>query len=130
MEIEEIERKHILIILDYCKEKWGKSKFVKKYPKISFRVKKNAKFYYGDYHSGINVINVYLSRHKKILELCKTVIHEYTHYLQCMNKYENYIIVAKKNYDNHPYEKTARYREKKFGKECKKYLLNRIKNGE
>jgi len=126
MKLEDINRKHILIMLEYCKEKWGKSKFNGDFPKILILNKKDE--FYGEYEPNINQIVIWLKKHKTIINICATVIHEYTHYLQCIDKYHNYnpLHPHDGNYEKHPYELTARRREMKYKKECKQYLLSKI----
>ncbi len=122
MKVVDINRKHIVLMLRYCEEKWGLSKFKPSLPKLIVRSDKSD--CYGEYSYSKNILTVHINKHKKLLEVCKTVIHEYTHYLKCQKRYEYYYDVAYRNYKNHPHELTAINRELKYGKECKRYVLN------
>lgn len=131
MENVKITRKHIELALQYCIEKWGRSKYNGKPPKLrvfSPTNQRNPDWVCGRYNPYPNQLSIYLNvkEHKKLIKLCSTVIHEFTHYLQCMRKYKKYAHVLKYSYDAHPYEKTARIREKKFRRECKKYVLKNL----
>lgn len=121
-------KKITLLALQYCIEKWGKSKYNKGFPRIRILSKKNPDNISGQYKPELNQINVYnCKNHNKTKpEICATIIHEYTHYLQCMHKYNEYLDIHKLKYDNHPYEKTAQNRELKYKNECVSYVLNNL----
>lgn len=120
-----IERKHIVKMLEYCQQKWGKSDYYRTFPKL--RVHKKAPKYkmnmYGCFNYETNTIFIYLSNHNSMIEMCDTVIHEYTHYLQNIDgMYNKYITKYYRTYDNHPYEITARNRGMRYKKECRKFV--------
>jgi len=120
-----IERKHIIKMLDYCKDKWGESVYHNDFPKLMVRksVPKYDVNMFGHYNYLTNTICVYLSSHSSMVEICDTVIHEYTHYLQNMEEmYEKYMTKYYKKYSNHPYEITAFRRGEKYKWECLKYV--------
>jgi len=116
MNINDIERKHMTFAVQWCQEKWGVSKFKRNLPTLYMSNSKNP-INFGLYYLKGNRIVVYINAHKTALDIFSTIIHEYTHYLQDMNKYVNY---KNKNYNKHPYEITAYNREKKFKWELKK----------
>lgn len=119
-----IERKHIVKMLEYCQKKWGKSDYHRTFPKL--RVHKKSSKYdvkFGEFNYETNTIYLYLSSHDSVVEMCDTIVHEYTHYLQNMDKmYDKYMTKYYKRYDNHPYEITAVNRGKKYKWECLKYI--------
>lgn len=122
-----MNRKHIIWMFEWCENKFGKSKFNE-----DFKIKiSKAKDRYGVYMRDKNTIQVNVKAHKSLLELCDTVVHEYTHYLQDMSMYVEYFLKYNRNYDNHPYEVTANNRAKKWKKKLredfkKEFGLSRI----
>ena len=72
---------------------------------------------YGEYDVENNLININLERNVYVRCLIKTIIHEYTHYLQPIKS--KYWKLAKKHgyYDN-PLEMEARYNENNKYKDC------------
>lgn len=72
---------------------------------------------YGEYDVESNLININLERNVYVRCLIKTIIHEYTHYLQPIKS--KYWKLAKKHgyYDN-PLEMEARYNENSKYKDC------------
>lgn len=120
-----IERKYILKMLEYCKQKWGKSEYHNDFPKLMVRKKtpKNEGDMYGCFNYQTNIICIYINSHSSMVDICDTVVHEYTHYLQNMEKmYEKYMTKYYKSYMNHPYEMTAFRRGEKYKWECLRYV--------
>jgi hypothetical protein len=76
-----------------------------------------AKTSYGEYDVEYNIISINLERNVYVRCLIKTVIHEYTHYLQPIRT--KYHKLAKKHgyYDN-PLEVEARYNEINLYRNC------------
>lgn len=73
--------------------------------------------YYGCYDHRKNKLIVCINRNETVEEMVKTVIHEYTHYLQPIRKY--YSKVAKiTGYFENPYEIEATKNEKTLYKKC------------
>lgn len=116
--------KYIYKMLQYCKDKWGKSKFQKKYPELVIHretIKEGNPDWdiSGFYCEKTNTIHIYPRHHNNYLEMCDTIIHEYTHYLQnIQGMYMRYMETWSYNYHNHPYEKVANNRAEKFKCEC------------
>lgn len=115
--MDNIKRNHIIWMFDWCKEKFGKSKFN---PDFTVKICRTKTDRYGCYYDLDNYIEICPNVHDSLLNLCDTVIHEYTHYLQNMVMYDNYFLKHKRNYDNHPYEIAADKKGKKFRKELRK----------
>lgn len=134
--LKSINREKVLLILNWCISKFGKSKFWDSYPTI--RTYKS-KGFSEDSINGVRgtycygKIAIYLGSITTYEELCKTVIHEYKHYL--MNHTE-YLIIEKKlyracaNHDSvyskHPHEKRAINAENKWGKICYNELKSEL----
>lgn len=125
-----LTREHIVMMLDYCKEKWGMSAYQNSFPKLRVYTSNpmSGRELSGTYNPETNLICIYLNNHPSVLELCDTIIHEYTHYLQNIEgMYEKYMTVYYRTYDNHPYEITARNRGAKYKWECYEYILQNEK---
>lgn len=79
---------------------------------------------YGNYCFYRNKITIHTSTCKNIHDIVSTVIHEYTHYLQSRNLYKYY--EQNYYYSTNPYEREARRNEKKYTKDCIRYLKKLI----
>lgn len=119
-----ITRKDVQFMLDWCSQKFGRSRFAK-YPGLYLNRTNNE--FYGQYIPDKNKIQINLKKHRSVIEVCSTVIHEYTHYLQDMKKYNVYLYEFRRTYCSHPYEYTARNREIRYSKELKS-AFNKWKN--
>ncbi len=99
-----------LLILMYNVYVFGVHKY-KKVPKISI-INDADLAYYGWFETKTNkiVVNRFYACTMKLF--VKTILHEYTHYLQNLSLYK--IILKKVGYDNHPYEIEARDNEKYY----------------
>jgi hypothetical protein len=130
----EINRKLCLLALEWCKKKYGKSKFRRAYPKLFFRTKAYVDPKLGPikgvYYYTSNEIYIYAEQHyleeDPIMDVCNTVIHEYKHFLQDMNKYHMYFEKYYRSYDNHPYEITCNNFASREQYECYYYILKKI----
>ena len=118
-----INRKHIVWMFGWCKAKFGESKFN---PNFHVKVSRKEKDKLGCYIDDQGIIQVNLNAHKSLLDLCDTVIHEYTHYLQDMSMYTTYFLKYNKNYNNHPYEISANNKAKKWKKELRRNFKERF----
>lgn len=126
----QIDRKKVLLILDWCIMKFGMSKYHDDYPRLRLyksagktAIKGNADGLRGTYLDG--TITIYLDSNNSVKELCETIIHEYKHYLSSVDEYDALTNIMKiqgkdpgsLNY-NHPHEKRARRMEDKWGVIC------------
>ena len=120
------DRKVVAAALEWCKKKWGLSKFQDDFPKLRCYKKGDGGGYYGHYDDENNTIVIYVHPHPDVLTLVETVIHEYTHYKQ--NVEENYDKYAARysNYNDNPYEKTAINRSARWKERCFKDILNSL----
>jgi hypothetical protein len=127
----EINRKTCLEIFEWCKTKYGMSKYQKDFPKLHFRSKAakdkimgplKGEFFYEE-----NEIYIYKELHLlepiPLLDVVNTIIHEYKHFLQNMENYDMYFDKYKYSYHTHPYEKTCNRFAGKEQDECYQYLL-------
>lgn len=136
--LKNINRKKVLLILEWCKKKFGESEYWKKYPYlrvyktsgITLDNEKNGRC--GDYSKG--VISIFLGSHTTVRDLCGTVTHEYKHYLLNEKEYNIERKNLKKNgikKDDdinryHPHEKLARRFEGKWGHVCYNELQKKL----
>ena len=119
-----VTRNEILQILDWCKEKLGRSKYFS-IRKLQFRIDTRMNFL-GQFDISKNIIYVNPLRHKNRIELAETVIHEYVHFLQNPKEYNR--LLMRSNYDDyydHPHEYEAESIALKLGKQCLKELKER-----
>jgi hypothetical protein len=120
-------RGHVNKIFEWCKKKYGRSKYNGRYPDVVFR-----KGYHYDgeewgYYDEIDKC-IYINRdkHETLEDLVDTMIHEYTHYLQNMYHYQ--IIARYMDNEDHPFEIQAEQVSERDKEECLKYLKNLYKN--
>jgi hypothetical protein len=132
-----ISREKVEIILEWCINKFGKSEFVKKMPKLRVCNSKGLSYgkngLYGCYDYKKNFISVFLENINSYKNLCEVVAHEYKHYL--LNNKEFVKILKdmrKKGFDEeyisfyHPHElKSCRF-EKYWGNVCFNELKNQL----
>jgi hypothetical protein len=72
--------------------------------------------YMGCYDCVENKLNVYTEHNKYVRDIIKTVIHEYTHYMQPIRS-RYYMLDKQYGYKNNPFEVVARTNEKLY-KNC------------
>jgi hypothetical protein len=111
--------------LQWCFAKWGVSDFQDDYPRIRILSKPSKQTLTGWYCEEKNLITVNLHANENPLELVKTVIHEYTHYLQDLENLYDALSFAYRNkpYREHPLEKQAYGRERRWGRTCLREIM-------
>ena len=82
-----INRKLALKVLDWCIENLGISSYHPTTPRLILSSKTNINLY-GRFFSGTNTIIIYKHKHKTLKCFVGTIIHEYIHYLQCLDDYD------------------------------------------
>jgi hypothetical protein len=75
-------------------------------------IKRGRSLRYGQYDMVNNHIQIHYNVCGDVKMMIQTLIHEYTHYTQNMNKYHK--LIAKYGYDAHPQEVEARNNEKLY----------------
>lgn len=115
-----INRQSALLILEWCFNTLGKSRFNGPKPKLIIHNKITKENIYGCYTLHKNIINIYLPKHETLIDLIDTVIHEYWHYKQNMKKmYHKYVFKYGYEYNEfHPYEITANKKAKRLRHKC------------
>lgn len=80
----------------------------------------------GLYDPEDNLIILRIKGHRTFYNLAKTIVHEYTHYLQprAGNWYDRHY--RKYGYRDHPYEREAYYVADLYGNECASWSLYQI----
>jgi hypothetical protein len=136
--VRNLDRKKVLLILEWCKKEFGRSRYHRKYPVVRvYRSEGKSSFLdrdgglYGTYIDG--TISIYLGSHSGLNELCKTVIHEYSHYLLSIREYRSLSRnMQKKGSDlsvisvDHPHEVQCREYEKEWGDKCFSELRKKL----
>jgi hypothetical protein len=132
--IDGITRDKVLLILEWCKDRFGISPYKKTHPLL--RVYKSAGFYAdndhytkkerfdrcGQYDADSCIISIFLKSNGSYEELCGTLLHEYKHYL-LNSEFSNELIKLKKQ---HPDEKYCNRFEKKWKMICYNELKDRL----
>jgi hypothetical protein len=103
-------------MFDWCKKKFGESKYNSPF---SIKISRKNNDVHGRYYDDLNFIQINIKQHKSFIDLCDTIIHEYTHYLQNMSMYDHYFSKHSRNYDNHPYEISANKKARMYCKELR-----------
>jgi Zn-dependent peptidase ImmA (M78 family) len=107
--IPKVNRSSALKVYEWCKKKYGRSKFNGRYPDIYFRKPDyTTEDVWGLYDCEDNYIYINSDMVKNIEELTSTVIHEYTHYKQNMRV--DWRVLSKyfdPTSNDHPLEKEA-----------------------
>jgi hypothetical protein len=134
----QLDREKVLLILNWCVKRFGKSKKTKL--PLRLRVYKSegkaahSEIKYGlrgSYASGL--ISIYLGSNATFKGTCKTVLHEYKHYLMSEKEFDVILKKLRKlgyNYDyiafNHPHELRAIRMEKRWGDVCYNELKDKL----
>ena len=120
-----LNKGHAKRVFDWCKQKYGKSRYAKVYPFFSIKKFKNydeedLDGYYEPLENCIYVNSEILST-GDLEYLVETVIEEYLHYKQSDHQYQ--ILAEAYDYENHPFEIEA----KKISRFDKKTCINYLK---
>jgi len=114
---KEICRHYGKKIFEWCIKKYGYSKHYKFISELVFRKKDACGDKLKGEHTDCDEIVVYLDEVKNISDLVKTIIHEYTHYIQSPVWFQRYYKLEK-TFENHPYEIQAEKIAERDFKEC------------
>lgn len=113
----ELSKMDMLVVLDWCKKKLGRSKYysIKKL-KLRINTKTN---YLGLFDTGKNTIHVNPDAHENIVHLIETIIHEYVHFKQNPKEYDRLRRVFDfEDYFEHPHEQEAETIALNLGRIC------------
>lgn len=113
--------------LNFCKKKFG-TPLKRTYPNLVISQDNRYTRRYGDYID--RTITIYLKSCNTKCNIIKTIIHEYTHFLQMpkMNDIKKWHRLHENfNYEDHPYELEAQMSEILFYNECLEYVDKKIK---
>jgi hypothetical protein len=96
-------RFHAVKILEWCKNRYGRSKYNKGKIKLIFRKPDwTNEDLFGEYDAIENSIYINPIQNETLELLVNTVIEEYCHYLNSDSEYQK--LYEKYDYDNHPHE--------------------------
>jgi len=105
-------------IFNWCIDRYGLSKYQEHDPYLIFEYNDlYINHLKGEYESYDNELFTYFGEIEDIIDLVKTVIHEYRHYLQHPVWFQRYYRNGK-SYENHPYEVEAEKVAKRDWKKC------------
>lgn len=107
--------------MKYCMNNMGINP-TKPIPTVSI-VNRGRSRRYGQYNTMRNKIEIHYNVCGDVKMVIKTIIHEYSHYLQNMKKY--YKLYKLVGYDNHPYEIEA-IRNETIYSPCWKHIKNKL----
>jgi len=122
MKKQKLTRGHALKILEWCKNRYGMSKYKKSYPLLEFRKMRYAdeEGQFGYYDDIVNLIFINREFHKHVNDLAKTIIEEYVHFTQSDREYQR--AARMYSYSKNPLEIKAKYRANMDYKKCVKEL--------
>lgn len=126
-EIKSLDRVKIVsmgnMIMRWCRNKFGVNKRKRWQPIWYIRKSLDDDEICGEYDATDNEVYIYYNNILDVKELIETCIHEWTHQNQpILTKYNKY----PGTYSRNPYERQARYAEKKWTPVCWNELKNRI----
>lgn len=118
MKQDKASKKYAELVLDWCIEEYGKSRYNGDYPYVEFRKPDHTEIDHVGYYDDIDgTIFVNKDKVKSIEELVKTIIHEYAHYRY--HKMDDYQVLSKYlNDDHNPMETEARLIESRDCDRC------------
>lgn len=121
MNIYDINLRNARLILKWCSENLGKSKY-RKYSKLKISITRSINFK-GLYEEKGAESKIYVNpdHHRSFNEFIDTVIHEYTHFLQGLEYYDQILKIT--GYNDHPMEKSAEMMAELLKKKCKEDLF-------
>jgi len=123
----DVKKKYAILALKWCKQNFGvcTRKRRKLIIEISERKRKmDGLVVFGVYCFWKNKITLYAPNCETLHDVVSTIIHEYSHYLQSRTKYRKYEKTY--SYEKNPLEKEAVMNEKKYTKECFKFIRKLI----
>jgi hypothetical protein len=109
------------LILDWCIKNYGPSAYAS-VKTLTLELDPNLECF-GQYFPYPNTILINPKKHRSLIALCSTIIHEYTHFQQDMVKYLEY----RNSYENHPYEISSNNRGDRDKLEARRYILGKLR---
>jgi hypothetical protein len=123
MNISDINLKNARIILDWCYQNLGRSKY-RPYSKLKISMSRsiNCKGMYEE-EGDSSTIYINPKRHRSFNEFIDTMIHEYIHFLQSLRYYDQIMEIT--GYDKHPMEHSSNLVADILKHRCRKELFSR-----
>lgn len=130
MNVNDISNSTGKLALEFCKAKFGPSKYHNSFPKL--RIMSNTycsedPSWGGYFKPDINQIVVYKLMHSSFVDFMNTIIHEYIHYLQDLRDDE--VTPSDPKYNDDPLEVEAQYYADQYQYECKQFVTKQLKRG-
>lgn len=122
MNTSDINLKNAKLILNWCYENLGKSKY-RSFSKLRVSISRTIKctgLYEEDGENSVIYINP--GRHRSFNEFIDTIIHEYTHFLQGLRYYDQIMEIT--GYDKHPMEHSSNLLAVILKKKCRRDLFS------
>lgn len=114
----DINKRNLNKILKWCKDYYGGSKF-KNVNTLEVHIDGDMNDELGSYCAISNKIFINPKLHTSFISVIDTMIHEYTHFRQDIKiMYFKYLKEYTYNYENHPYEITARSTAERDKRKC------------
>jgi hypothetical protein len=127
MNRNDINKKNLKRILNWCKDYYGESKF-KNINTLKIYIDDTMDSA-GAYCTSHNAIFINTKVHRSFIDVINTMIHEYTHFRQDIKvMYFKYLKVYSFNYENHPYEITARETAERDKRKCFRDVFHKCYN--
>lgn len=119
-----VNRASVVKVYEWCKKKYGRSKYKRSYPEICFKKEDcTTEGLYGYYDYDDNEIYVNSTLIQELEDLVTTVIHEYVHYKQSKLDF----FVLSRYFDSssldHPLEREAEEVSQRDKSECMKEVF-------
>lgn len=111
---------------NWCCQKFGSSRKSGKFPKLIISTDKRYKRIYGGYTG--QEIYIYLNTQTSRTSVAKTVIHEFTHFLQFpyVKSLKTYFKIDEESgYEKNPFEIQAHFAEHYYFSSCYRYLKSK-----
>lgn len=114
-----ISRKHVVDILEWCKNNLGKSEFFS-VKTLRIRISNKMEKFIGVFDIQKNCIYVKPKAIEDELDLIATIIHEYVHFQQDFEEYERIELQLprRRNYFDHPHEREAENKAQSLKRKC------------
>lgn len=118
MNTSDINLKNAKLILKWCYENLGKSKY-RSFSKLRISISRNIKTHGLYEENGENsVIYINPDKHRSFNEFIDTIIHEYIHFLQGLKYYDQIMEIT--GYEKHPMEHSSNLLAIILKKKCRR----------
>lgn len=122
MNTSDINLKNAKLILKWCYDNLGKSKY-RSFSKLKISISRSIKTH-GLYEEDgeLSVIYINPDKHRSFNEFIDTIIHEYTHFLQGLRYYDQIMEIT--GYDKHPMEHSSNLLAVILKRKCRREVFS------